>query len=98
MPFLIDDIFLRMLGVSIPPFDMLWLMEQIRDHAYAEMYDVEEINNSMKENRLLYELGERTEDEYKRKNEELNHKLKMANRVNKVSKVNRFKNHEIGKV
>ncbi len=98
MPFLIDDIFLRMLGVSIPPFDMLWLMEQIRDHAYAEMYDVEEINNSMKENRLLYELGERTEDEYKRKNEELNHKLKMANRVNKVSKGNRFRNHEIGKV
>ncbi len=88
MPFLIDDIFLRMLGVSIPPFDMLWLMEQIRDYAYTEMYDVEEINNSMKENRLLYELGERTEDEYKRKNEELNHKLKMANRVNKVSKGN----------
>ena len=89
MPFLIDDIFLRMLGISIPPFDMLWLLEQIRDYAYAELYDVDEINNAMKENRLLYEFGEITEEEYKKKNGELNHKLKMANHVNNSNMKNR---------
>ncbi len=82
MPFIIDDLFLRMLGISIPPFDMLWLMEQIRDYAYTEMYDAEKINSQLKENRLLYEFDEITKGEYEKRNEKLNHKLKMANHVN----------------
>jgi len=89
MPFIIDDIFLRMLGISIPPFDMLWLFEQIRDYAYAEMYDAEKINSQLKENRLLYEFEEITEEEYEKINGELNHKLKMANHVNNTNMRNR---------
>jgi len=89
MPFFIDDLFLRMLGISIPPFDMLWVMEQIRDYAYAQMYDVEEINSQLKENRLLYEFEEITEEEYGKRNEKLNHKLKMANHVNNTNMQNR---------
>lgn len=89
MPFIIDDIFLRMLGISIPPFDMLWLLEQIRDHAYAEMYNPEKINNQLKENRLLFEFDEITEEEYKKKNEELNHKLKIANHLKNTNMRNR---------
>ncbi len=89
MPFIVDDLFLRMFGISIPPFDMLWVLEQISDYAYAEMYDVEEINNAMKENRLLYEFGEITETEYEKKNERLNHKLKMANHLNNTNMKNR---------
>lgn len=85
MPFIIDDIFLRMLGISIPPFDMIWLMEQIRDHAYGELYNPDKINDELKEIRLLYELGEITKEEYEKKNEELNHKLKLANRVNNMN-------------
>lgn len=85
MPFFVDDIFLRMMGISIPPFDMIWLVEQIRDYAYGEMYDVDEINSQLKENRLLYEFGEITEEEYEKKNGELNHKLKIANRVNNMN-------------
>lgn len=85
MPFIVDDIFLRMLGISIPPFDMIWLMEQIRDYAYREMYDPDKINDRLKEIRLLYELGELTKEEYNKKNEELNHKLKLANRVNNMN-------------
>ena len=87
MPFFIDDIFMRMLGFSIPPFDMIWLMETIRD--YAEEVRQEEnrqkINNKIKENRLLYELGEITKEEYERRNGELNYKLRMNNRINRTN-------------
>ena len=87
MVFFIDDLFLRMLGFSIPPFDMIWLMETIRD--YAEDIRQEEsqqkINNKIKENRLLYELGEITKEEYERRNGELNHQLKMNNRINRMN-------------
>jgi len=87
MPFFIDDIFLRMLGFSMLPFDMIWLMETIRD--YAENARQEEnqqkINNRIKENRLLYELGEITKEEYERRNGELNHQLTMNNRINRMN-------------
>jgi hypothetical protein len=85
MPFIVDDVFLRMLGVSIPPFDMIWLTEQIRDHAYREMYNPEKINDQLKEIRLLYELGELKKEEYEKRSQELSHKLKLANRVNNMS-------------
>ena len=51
-----------MAGISIPPFDMIWLMETITDH--VNDVDVKEnrqnIHNQIKANRLLYELGEIT--------------------------------------
>ena len=87
MPFFIDDIFLRMLGFSIPPFDMIWLVETIRD--YAEDARQEEtqqkINNKIKENRLLYELGEITKEEYERRNGELDHQRQMSSRINRMN-------------
>jgi len=87
VPFFIDDLFLRMLGISLAPFDMIWLMETIRD--YVEDVWGEEtqqkINNKIKENRLLYELGEITKEEYERRNGELNHQLKMNNRINRMN-------------
>lgn len=85
MPFIVDDIFLRMLGISIPPLDMIWLMEEIRDYAYRELYDPEKINDQLKEIRLLYELGEISKEEYDKKNEELNRKLRIANRVSNMN-------------
>ncbi|MBU4256010.1 MAG: gas vesicle protein GvpG [Thermoplasmatales archaeon] len=85
MPFIIDDIFLRMVGISIPPFDMLWIFEQIRDRAYQERYDPEKINDRIKENRMLYELDEISKKDYEERNDELNHELKIANRVNNMS-------------
>jgi len=87
MPFLIDDIFLRMLGISIPPFDMIWLMETILDYVedIREKESHEKITNKIKENRLLYELGEITREEYEKRNEELNNKLQMNNRINRTN-------------
>jgi hypothetical protein len=75
---LLDDILLRQLGISIPGLDMIWTFEQIRDFAYREMYNPEKIKNEIKENRLLFEFGEITREEYVRTNSELMHKLKLA--------------------
>jgi len=87
MPFFIDDIFLRMLGISIPPFDMIWLLETILDYVedIRETESSEKINNKIKENRLLYELDEITKEEYERRNGELNHKLQMNSRINRTN-------------
>ncbi|MDI6708609.1 MAG: gas vesicle protein GvpG [Candidatus Thermoplasmatota archaeon] len=85
MPFFVDDAFLRMLGISIPPFDMIWLVEQIRDHTLQEVYNPDKINDQLKENRLLYEFGEISKEEYERRNNLLNHNLKIANRVNSMN-------------
>jgi len=73
-----------MLGISIPPFDMIWLMETILDYIEDIIGEETEqkINNKIKENRLLYELGEITREEYERRNGELNHQRKMNNRIN----------------
>ncbi len=78
--FILDDIVLRQFGISIPGLDMLWTIEQIRNFAYRELYNPEKIKNQIKENRLLYEFGEINRDEYERTNNELLHKLKMAER------------------
>lgn len=87
MPFFIDDIFLRMLGISIPPFDMIWLLETILDYVedIREKETHEKIANKIKENRLLYELGEITKEEYEKRNEELNNKLQMNSRINRIN-------------
>ena len=87
MPFIVDDLFLRILGISIPPFDMLWLMETITD--YVEEARQEEnqqkITDKIKENRLLYELGEITKAEYEKRSEELNRKLRMNTRIKRMN-------------
>ncbi|HIE31112.1 MAG TPA: hypothetical protein EYP67_01850 [Methanosarcinales archaeon] len=76
--FIIDDLLLRQVGISIPGLDLIWIFEQIRDFAYREMYDPEKIRNRIKENRLLYEFEEIDREEYDRTNTELMRQLKLA--------------------
>ena len=75
-----------MIGLSIPPFDMIWLMETITDYAdEARVKETQQkINNEIRENRLLYELGEITKEEYDRRNSELNHQRLMNKQINRV--------------
>lgn len=83
--FVIDDIILRMLGIQLPvPFDMLTIFEYIRDFALKEKYNPEKIKDQLKENRMLYEMGEISEEEYKKRDAELKHKLKIADRVKDI--------------
>ena len=86
MPFFVDDLFLRMFGFSIPPFDMIWIMETITDYANDGIMkkNQQRINDELRENRLLYELGEITKEEYEQRNTELNHERQINNRINRV--------------
>jgi hypothetical protein len=87
MVFFIDDILLRSIGISIPPFDMIWLMETISSNA-EESYQKEVkkwVFDNLKENSLLYELGEMTREEYVRKNNELNLKLRDIEELNNLN-------------
>ena len=82
-----------MFGLSVPPFDMIWLMETITD--YADEGRVKEnqqrINNALRENRLLYELGELTKEEYDKTNSELNHQRLMNKRISRANLNQRIK-------
>ncbi len=79
--FILDDIILRTLGFSLQPFDMIWLLELLRDYSLKEKYDIKKINNKIKENRLLFELGELNEAAYKEKHELLMQELQMAQEI-----------------
>lgn len=69
---LIDDLLVR-------PF--VSILDAIHSLALSEVYDVEEIENDLKENQLLYELGERSEREYERRRRELQEELEVARDV-----------------
>jgi hypothetical protein len=83
VPFFVDDLFLEMLGLSMPPFDMIWLMETIID--YADEGRVKEnqqrINSGLKENRLLFELGEISKEEYEQRDRTFCHQRLMNKRI-----------------
>lgn len=79
--FIIDDLILRAFGLSMKPFDMIWLMELMRDYALKEKYNIKRINNQIKENRLLFEIGEIAEKEYREKHELLLEELEKAKEI-----------------
>lgn len=87
--FIIDDLILRaVLGEHpIKPLDTIWLLGLLRDYALKEKYDLKKINNRIKENRLLFEIGELTEEEYKKKHEQLLEEREKAEEIlNNLSK------------
>ena len=65
----LDDLLVR-------PF--ISILDAIHTLAVSEAYDIEEIENELKENQLLYELGERPESEYERRRQELEEELEIA--------------------
>lgn len=70
--FLLDDI-------------LLWPVTNVVDvlHSLAvqEMHDPESIQSDIKENQLLYEIGERDEEEYERERARLEAELEAAERA-----------------
>jgi ABC-type uncharacterized transport system ATPase subunit len=70
--FLVDDLLVK-------PF--LSLLDILQTMALDEMYDTDAIQDDIKENRLLYEIGERSEDEYQQRKQELETQLEMAQQV-----------------
>lgn len=72
MVFIIDDVLLG------PP---LFILKKIRDTAYQEMYNLDEISKKIKENRMLYEFGEISREQYEEENAHLMELRKMALQV-----------------
>lgn len=70
--FVLDDLLFR---------PLISLADVLHTMALDEMYDRQEIRDEIKENRLLYELGERSEEAYERRDEELRRQLEVAERV-----------------
>lgn len=70
--FVVDDLFVK-------PFTSL--LDVLHTMALEELYDVEAIQDDIKENRLLFELGERSREEYERIDGELHEELEFAERV-----------------
>ncbi|SFG61481.1 hypothetical protein SAMN04488063_2586 [Halopelagius inordinatus] len=70
--FLLDDLLVR-------PF--VSLLDVLQQLALEEMYDIESLRDELKENQLLYELGERSKPEYERRKEELEEELELAEEV-----------------
>ncbi|AUV82451.1 protein gvpG [Salinigranum rubrum] len=66
---LLDDLLVR-------PFT--FLLRTLHDMALEECYDVEGIRDDLKENQLLYEIGERSDAEYTRRKTELEDALDIA--------------------
>ncbi|MDD4653574.1 MAG: gas vesicle protein GvpG [Methanothrix sp.] len=79
--FIIDDIVLRSIGISVPGLDMIWTLEQIQKYALKGYYNPEKIRDQIKETRLLYEFGEIDRQEYEQTNSRLLHKLDVAQKV-----------------
>ncbi|MEF8772192.1 gas vesicle protein GvpG [Halodesulfurarchaeum sp.] len=71
---LVDDLLIR-------PF--ISILETLQTLALKEMYDIESIQDDLKENQLLYELGERTKAEYEQQKAELESELKIAESIQK---------------
>ncbi|MFB6206068.1 MAG: gas vesicle protein GvpG [Haloglomus sp.] len=69
---LVDDLLVK-------PF--VSLLDILHAMVLEELYDVDEIHDDIKENQLLYELGERPREEYERRKAELEAKLQAAEEV-----------------
>lgn len=67
--FIIDDLLLR---------PIVAVGNVIHSMAVEELYDVGAIRDDIKENRLLFEIGDRSEEEYERRREELRTQLDVA--------------------
>jgi len=71
---ILDDLLFR-------PF--VSIVDAIHTLALNELYDIDEIEDQLKENQLLYELDERSEAEYERRREELEEEREVAESVHK---------------
>lgn len=70
--FILDDLLIR---------PLISLVDVLQSMALSEMYDVGAIRDELKENQMLYEIGERPREEYEERKRELEEELELAERV-----------------
>ncbi len=69
---LIDDLLIK-------PF--VSLLDILHSMVLNELYDVDSLRDELKENRLLYEVGRRSSEEYEQRKATLEAKLQTAEQV-----------------
>lgn len=69
---LLDDLLVK-------PF--VSVLDILQTVALNEMYDIAALQDAVKENELLYEVGERSREEYERRREELERELELAREI-----------------
>lgn len=80
---LIDDLLLRTLGIVLGPLDIFYILEIVEQYAkglHAEN-QLKILRNRIKENRLNYELGEISDSEYRKVDDEISIKIRAFERV-----------------
>lgn len=71
---LLDDLLIK-------PF--VSLLDILHSMVIQERYDVDSLRDELKENRLLYEIGDKTQNEYETRKIMLESQLKTAEEVHK---------------
>ncbi|MFB6283150.1 MAG: gas vesicle protein GvpG [Halobacteria archaeon] len=74
---LVDDLLIK------PFFSLLGILQMM---ALDELFDVDEIKSQLKENQLMYEIGEKSETEYEAEKQRLETQLQMAEEARKQIK------------
>ena len=69
---IVDDLLVR-------PF--LGIVDALHTLALDELYDIDAIEDDLKENQLLYEIGDRSESEYEARKEALEEELAIAREI-----------------
>ena len=69
---IVDDLLVR-------PF--LGIVDALHTLALDELYDIDAIEDDLKENQLLYEIGDRSESEYEARTEALEEELAIAQEI-----------------
>ncbi|USZ73368.1 gas vesicle protein GvpF [Natronosalvus halobius] len=72
MAIIVDDLLVR-------PF--VGLVNTLHTMAIDELYDIDALEDERKENRLLYELGERSKGEYEERKDEIEAELELAREI-----------------
>ena len=68
----------------ISPNIYMMVFNTLRKHALEQMYPVDKIQSSIKENRMEYEFGEINKKEYEERNNELMERLRVAKKVREM--------------
>lgn len=81
-----DTILLPLAFAGIEPLPNYYtiVLNTLHKQALEEMHPLEKIQDAIKENRMSYELGEISKEEYEKVSKELNRRLNIAKKVKEM--------------
>ena len=88
MVLVVDDVLtlpLAFAGIELLPNYFTIVFNALHKQALEEMYPLEKIQSAIKENRMEYELGEISKEEYEKTSKESNQKLSIAKKVKEMN-------------